>query len=85
MAYVVTDACTKCLKCTEVCPVSCIHPGQGEDGFDEARQVCIDPDECIDCGACVAECPAEAIFPADELPADKQAFIQVNADRYGRT
>jgi len=39
----------------------------------------IDPDECIDCTLCVAECPAEAIFAEDDVPADQQQFIALNA------
>ncbi|MDZ7897758.1 MAG: ferredoxin family protein [Arcicella sp.] len=45
----------------------------------------IDPDECIDCTLCVAECPAEAIFAEDDLPADQEHFISLNAElsRFG--
>jgi ferredoxin len=39
----------------------------------------IDPDECIDCTLCVAECPAEAIFAEDDVPADQQEYIELNA------
>ena len=39
----------------------------------------INPDECIDCTLCVAECPAEAIFAEDDVPADQQQFIELNA------
>jgi ferredoxin len=28
----------------------------------------------------VAECPAEAIFAEDDVPADQQDFIKINAD-----
>ena len=28
---------------------------------------------------CVAECPAEAIFAEDDVPADQQEFIEINA------
>jgi len=82
MAYVITDACTKCLNCTEVCPVTCIHPGEGEPGLDGVPQVYIDPDECIDCGVCAADCPAEAIFPVEDLPEDKKKFAGINADYF---
>ena len=82
MAYVITDACTKCMSCTDVCPVSCIHPESGEAGLDEAAHLSINPDECIDCGACAEQCPADAIFSDDEIPDDKQQFIQKNADYY---
>ena len=40
----------------------------------------IDPDECIDCTLCEPECPVEAIFSEDELPADQQQFLELNAE-----
>jgi ferredoxin len=40
----------------------------------------IDPDECIDCTLCEPECPVEAIYSEDELPADQQQFLEINAD-----
>ncbi len=82
MAYVVTDLCTKCLACTKICPVTCIHPCEGEAGLDKLSQVFINPDECIDCGACASECPVAAIFPKDDLPDDKRGFAEVNAKHY---
>jgi len=39
----------------------------------------INPEECIDCHLCVPECPVEAIHPEDEVPADQQDFIALNA------
>jgi len=41
----------------------------------------IDPDVCIDCSACIPECPVQAIYEADDLPEDKQNWIEVNAER----
>jgi len=82
MAYVITDDCVKCMKCSEVCPVSCIHPTEDEEGFDEVEQLYIDPEECIHCGACQAECPSDAIFAEEELPADKKDFAQANEDYF---
>jgi ferredoxin len=40
----------------------------------------IDPDECIDCDACRVECPVEAIFHENDIPAEWQEFIQLNAE-----
>jgi len=40
----------------------------------------IDPDECIDCAVCIPECPANAIYAEEDLPADQQAFIKLNAE-----
>ena len=45
----------------------------------------IDPDECIDCGACVPECPVEAIFPEEDVPAQWQGFIGLNAQMARQT
>ena len=74
MAYVVTEACIKCkyTDCVDVCPVDCFHEGP--------NFLVIDPDECIDCTLCVPECPAEAIFAEDDVPADQQEFVTLNAE-----
>lgn len=74
MAYVVTEACIKCkyTDCVDVCPVDCFHEGP--------NFLVIDPDECIDCTLCVPECPAEAIFAEDDVPADQQEFVALNAE-----
>ncbi|HUT01466.1 MAG TPA: 4Fe-4S binding protein [Phycisphaerae bacterium] len=57
MAYVISDECTKCGTCAEVCPVEAIS--EGDDKYE------IDPELCTDCGQCEAECPVEAISPGD--------------------
>ncbi|MCC6868548.1 MAG: ferredoxin family protein [Burkholderiales bacterium] len=74
MAYVVTESCIRCkyTDCVDVCPVDCFREGP--------NFLAIDPDECIDCTLCVAECPVEAIFAEDDVPADQQAFIALNAE-----
>ena len=82
MIHVVTDLCTKCMSCTKICPVTCIHPCEDESGLDAVPQVYINPDECINCGVCAPECPVNAIFPEEDLPTDKQQFKQANADYY---
>lgn len=75
MAFVVTDNCKDCrfTDCVAVCPVDCFY-------IDD-KQVYIHPDECIDCGACEPECPVEAIFDEADLPADKQSWIAINAEK----
>ena len=80
MAYVITDACADCkdTACVAVCPCDCIHPRPDEDGFLDAKQLYIDPDQCIDCGLCADECPPHAIFQDTDLPEDKQHFVQIN-------
>jgi ferredoxin len=55
MAYVITDKCTNCGSCVEVCPVEAISKGEKKHN--------IDADKCVDCGACAGECPVEAIEP----------------------
>ena len=80
MTYIITEPCigTKDTACIDSCPVDCIHPRSDEEGFEEAVQLYIDPEECIDCGACVPECPVEAIFPEDEVPEEWQNYIDIN-------
>src|SRR6516162_4569639 len=82
MAYVITDACIKDLLCVDACPTDCIHPKKDEAAFEAATQLFVDPNGCIDCGACVPVCPTNSIFVLDEVPADKQEFIEKNAAYY---
>lgn len=74
MTFVVTENCIKCkyTDCVEVCPVDCFHEGP--------NFLVIDPEECIDCTLCEPECPVEAIYPEDDLPADQQQFLELNAE-----
>jgi NAD-dependent dihydropyrimidine dehydrogenase PreA subunit len=74
VTYVITDACIDITdrSCLAQCPVDCIRAGD--------RMLYIDPDACIDCGACESVCPQQAIFFAEELPADRAVFLQVNAE-----
>ena len=74
MAHVITDDCSQCGACTEVCPVECIK--EGDD------QHVINPDECIDCASCVDECPVSAIFAEEDLPEDKKDAIEKNAGAF---
>ena len=75
MTYVITSPCidVQDQSCVEVCPVDCIH-------FEEDKDVMlyIDPATCIDCGACEPACPVTAIFPEDDVPADQEAFKEIN-------
>jgi ferredoxin len=75
MTYVVTDNCIDCrfTDCVAVCPVECFH---GDD-----KMLYIDPDECIDCGACEPECPVSAIYEDGQVPADKQRWTALNAEK----
>lgn len=74
MTFVVTESCIRCkyTDCVDVCPV---------DAFRERPNfLVIDPDECIDCAVCVPECPVNAIFAEEDVPADQQDFIALNAE-----
>ena len=73
MTFVVTESCIKCkyTDCVEVCPVDCFYEGP--------NFLAINPDECIDCALCEPECPVNAIVSEDELPADQQEFLELNA------
>jgi len=88
MPFVITQACigTKATECEKVCPVDCIHPKEGEPGFEESEQLYINPEECIECGACMAVCPVRAIYPAEDpiwgVPKPFRYFIEKNADYY---
>jgi NAD-dependent dihydropyrimidine dehydrogenase PreA subunit len=83
MAYVITDTCTKDNECIAACPVDCIHPTEEEEGYAEAPQLFVHPEECIDCGACIPVCPTDSILVLEEVPEEKQAFIAKNAAYYG--
>jgi ferredoxin len=50
--------------------------------FDQHDQLYIDPEECIDCDACVEACPVDAITADDQVPAEWQQYIAMNADYY---
>ena len=83
MAYVIIENCTKDNECIDSCPVDCIHPTEDEEGYEEAEQLYIHPDECIDCGACIPVCPTESIFELEEVPDSSQESIAKNAAYYG--
>lgn len=75
MTIVVTDNCKSCrfTECVTVCPVACFHADE--------QMLYIDNNTCIDCCACIPICPVQAIYTVDELPADKQSWIAINAER----
>lgn len=74
MTFVVTESCIGCkyTDCVDVCPVDAFREGP--------NFLVIDPDECIDCAVCVPECPVNAIFAQEDVPADQQDFIALNAE-----
>ncbi len=73
MTHVVTEACIRCkyTDCVDVCPVDAFRAGK--------NMLVIDPDDCIDCALCIPECPVAAIFVEEDVPADQQSFIDLNA------
>ena len=71
MVYVVTDKCTKCKRCVDVCPIGCFH--------DSDKQLIINPNECIDCGACAMECPIKAIKHEAEASLEEITFNKEQA------
>ena len=74
MTFVVTEACIRCkyTDCVDVCPVDAFREGP--------NFLAIDPDDCIDCAVCVPECPVNAIYAEEDVPANQQAFIALNAE-----
>ena len=74
MTHVVTESCIRCryTDCVDVCPVDCFREGP--------NMLVIDPDECIDCAVCIPECPVEAILAEEDVPAEQQKFVELNAE-----
>lgn len=82
MAYVITAPCVADYSCVDVCPVDCIHPTPDEDGFDNATQLYINPEQCIDCEACLEACPVGAIYAMDQLPTKWADYAAINAEHF---
>lgn len=74
MTFVVTESCIRCkyTDCVDVCPVDAFREGP--------NFLVIDPDDCIDCAVCVPECPVNAIYAEEDVSADQQDFIKINAE-----
>lgn len=75
MTYVITEPCIgeKNGACVDVCPAGCIHTTP------DAPQNYIDPAVCIECEQCVLVCPVDAVFLDNEVPAEWQRFVEINA------
>lgn len=82
MPYVIMQPCIgeKDASCHGVCPVDAIHPGPNDPEFGRHRQLYINPADCIDCGACEPACPHDAIVDEPEVPAQWEAYIQINSE-----
>lgn len=61
MAYRITEACTQCDLCVDVCPISAIAPGD---------PVYVIDDTCCDFEECLIVCPEDAIVPLSEIAGD---------------
>src|SRR5450756_348973 len=74
MTFVVTESCISCkyTACVDVCP--------GCSNSERLHIFVIDPVACIDCAVCVPECPVNAIFAEEDVPADQQDCIALNAE-----
>lgn len=75
MPHIVLESCIRCkyTDCVDVCPVDCFREGP--------NMLVIDPDECIDCAVCIPECPVEAIRAEEDVPAEMQHFVELNAEK----
>ena len=82
MPSVIIDTCTKDMKCVEVCQRKNIHPRKDEPGYDQVKQLFINPKKCLDCGSCIAVCETKSIYSHTSLPPDKAHFAKLNADYY---
>ncbi len=63
-ARILSDRCTDCGKCHELCRFDAVRLERGEDGRTHFR---IDPIACEGCGVCAWFCPAKAIEFAEAV------------------
>mgnify|MGYP000169942115 CR=1 FL=1 len=68
----ITEKCTGCRACEQLCPKKCISLQADDEGF---LQTVIEETECVHCGLC------ERICPQNHLP-EKSAPLRVVAARY---
>ncbi|WP_425262574.1 4Fe-4S dicluster domain-containing protein [Sphingobium cyanobacteriorum] len=78
MTYVIAAPCVADYSCVDICPVDCIAPSPGDDAFDAADQLYINPAVCIACGACVEACPVSAIYRIENLPQKWAHYAELN-------
>ena len=73
MPHVVCEPCYECkyTDCVEICPTSAFREGE--------KMLYIDPEVCIDCESCVPMCPVDAIFRDDNVPAEWEEYVELNA------
>lgn len=61
MPYTITDACTACDMCIDVCPISAISEGD---------PIYVIDDTCCDFEECVVMCEVDAIVEIEEVEQD---------------
>ncbi|MEZ4395021.1 MAG: 4Fe-4S binding protein [Polyangiales bacterium] len=78
MSFQITDKCSGCAACVQMCPAGAI---QG----DPWTLYEIDPARCVDCGACGVVCREEAVrdargetFSLFEAPRGRRAFVDLS-------
>jgi ferredoxin--NADP+ reductase len=76
---VITDKCIKDMLCVPTCLKKAIHPKMDEAGYEVVKQLFINPKKCMSCGSCMAVCESGAIFAIEDLPAELNHFVEVNA------
>jgi len=76
---VVTDKCIKDNLCVSLCLRKAIHPKKDEAGYDNVKQVFINPKKCLSCGTCITTCQSGAIFAIEDLPEELKHFAATNA------
>jgi ferredoxin len=69
-------------SCAEVCPIECFHPAPGEEGFERATMLYVDPSECTDCNACLEVCPVDAPLLEADVPDPWERFAAINEAYY---
>ena len=62
--FVITDGCTGCGTCADICPQHCISRGTN-------GKCAIEQSACLGCGLCSEECPAGAIEKRDSHDEDR--------------
>lgn len=61
MAFQITDACTRCDLCVDVCPIGAVSMGD---------PIYVIDDTCCDFEECVIVCPEGAIVPVSDTTGD---------------
>lgn len=79
---VITNKCIKDNLCVSVCLRKAIHPKTTEPGYEDVKQLFINPKKCISCGSCVSACQSGAVFAIEDLPEEFQEYAAINAAHF---